>query len=113
MKKKIPKELMAASAAPIILSILQNSDNYGYEIVQEIKSITEGRTPWKEASIYPVLRKLENQGMIKSYWRKTPDERHRRYYAIEEAEKDNRTYTKEERNQIGNTIRLIRHKPQA
>ena len=88
MKKKIPKELMAASAAPIILSILQNSDNYGYEIVQEIKSITEGRTPWKEASIYPVLRKLENQGMIKSYWRKTPDERHRRYYAIEEAGKE-------------------------
>jgi len=88
MAKKISKELMAASAVPIILTILQNGDNYGYEIVQEIKKITNGETPWQEASIYPVLKKLEKQGMIKSYWRMTPDERHRKYYSIQDTGKE-------------------------
>ncbi|MDD4614724.1 MAG: PadR family transcriptional regulator [Caldisericia bacterium] len=88
MTKKFPKELMAASAVPVILSILQNGDNYGYGIIQEIKEITNGKTPWQEASIYPVLKKLEKKGLIKSYWRKIEDERHRKYYIILDAGKE-------------------------
>jgi len=37
---------------------------------------------WKEASIYPVLKKLESKGMIKSYWKVVEGERPRKYYTL-------------------------------
>ena len=80
--KSISKELVGASAIPIILSVLKKGDNYGYEIVQKVKELTNGEINWKEASIYPVLKKLENNGMIKSYWKVQENERPRKYYTI-------------------------------
>lgn len=80
--KSISRELMGASAIPIILSVLRNGDSYGYEIVQRVKELTNGGITWKEASIYPVLKKLENGGMIKSYWKVQADQRPRRYYTL-------------------------------
>jgi len=80
---RISKELVGASASPIILSILKQGDSYGYEIVQKVKELTNGEIKWQEASIYPVLKKLENQGMIKSYWRVQEGERPRKYYTLQ------------------------------
>jgi PadR family transcriptional regulator PadR len=80
--KSISKELIGASAAPIILSVLKNGDNYGYEIVQKVKELTNDDIKWKEASIYPVLKKLESRGLIKSYWEVADNERRRKYYTI-------------------------------
>lgn len=80
--KSISKELIGASAIPIILSVLRQGDNYGYEIVQRVKEATNGEISWKEASIYPVLKKLENNGYIKSYWKVLENERPRKYYTI-------------------------------
>lgn len=80
--KSISKELVGASAIPIVLSVLKHSDSYGYEIVQQVKEITGGEINWKEASIYPVLKKLEADGMIKSYWKVQEGQRPRKYYTI-------------------------------
>ena len=80
--KSISKELVGASSIPIILAVLRNGDNYGYEIVQKVKKLTDGEIKWKEASIYPVLKKMENYGMIKSYWKVEESERPRKYYTI-------------------------------
>src|SRR5690554_5176834 len=80
--KSISRELMGASAIPIILSVLRNGDSYGYEIVQRVKEVTNGGITWREASIYPVLKRLEKSGLIKSYWKVQPDQRPRRYYTI-------------------------------
>ena len=67
--KSISKELIGASAIAIILSVLRKGDSYGYEIVQQVKEVTNGGITWQEASIYPVLKKPENSGKIKSYWK--------------------------------------------
>jgi PadR family transcriptional regulator PadR len=80
--KSISKELIGASAIPIILSMLKNGDSYGYEIVQKVKELTNDEITWKEASIYPVLKKLEAGGMIRSYWKIRGDERYRKYYTL-------------------------------
>ena len=80
--KSISKELVGASAVPIILSVLKNGDSYGYKIVQRVKELTNGEIAWKEASIYPVLKKLENADMIKSYWKVEENKRPRKYYTI-------------------------------
>ena len=78
----ISKELMGASSIPMILSILQNGDSYGYEIMQKLKEISNGKIIWKEGSLYPVLKKLEKSGLIKSYWNIKDYDRHRKYYKI-------------------------------
>jgi DNA-binding PadR family transcriptional regulator len=79
---KISKELVGASAIPIILSILDKSESYGYEIMQSVKELSENRIEWKEGSLYPVLHKLEKNGLIKSLWKMAENGRHRKYYAI-------------------------------
>ena len=78
----ISKELIGASSVSIILSVLKSGDSYGYEIVQKVKELSDGQILWHEASIYPVLKKLENGGLIKSYWKINEGERPRRYYTI-------------------------------
>jgi len=80
--RKIPKELMGASSIPLILSILQNDDTYGYEIMKKLKEISEGRIIWKEGSLYPVLKKMESLRYIKSYWNVKQFDRPRKYYKI-------------------------------
>lgn len=82
MIKSISKEIIGAFSVPIILSVLQQDDNYGYEIVQNVKEYSKEEIIWNEASIYPVLKKLENKGLIKSYWKLVDGERPRKYYTI-------------------------------
>ncbi len=79
---KISKELMGASSNLFILSLLQNGDAYGYEVMQKFKELSGGRIAWKEGSLYPVLKKLEKSKKIKSYWNVEGFDRPRKYYKI-------------------------------
>lgn len=76
------KGLMAASTKPIILSILSKGKNYGYEIIQEVKSYSEGNLSWSDGMLYPVLHKMERENLVRSEWQISPDGRKRKYYAI-------------------------------
>ena len=52
-----PKELVAASATPIILSILNDGENYGYEIIRTLKNLSDSEIQWTDGMLYPVLRR--------------------------------------------------------
>jgi len=62
----IRKELVAASAEPLILSVLARGENYGYAIIQEIRARSQNRMQWTDGMLYPVLHRMENKGWIKS-----------------------------------------------
>ena len=79
---KVSKELVGASASLIILSVLALGDNYGFGMLQKVKELSIGRIKWNEGSIYPVLKKMEVQGMFKSYWRMEENEKPRKYYSL-------------------------------
>ncbi len=81
--KSISRELIGASAALIVLTVLTKGDSYGYEIVKKVKDLSNNEIKWQEAGIYPVLKKLETKDMIKSYWRVQAGERPRKYYSLE------------------------------
>lgn len=81
-KSSVSKELIGASAVPAILSILSEKESYGYEIMAMIKELSNEQIVWKEGSLYPVLHKLEKNGLIKSLWKVAENGRHRKYYAI-------------------------------
>jgi DNA-binding PadR family transcriptional regulator len=82
--EKLGKDLIAASAVPIILSILSDRESYGYQIIKNVSELSEGRMNWKEGTLYPLLNKMEQRGLVKSEWRSTEDNRRRKYYTIEE-----------------------------
>jgi len=78
----LSKELIGASTIPLILSILTKGENYGYEIIQEIKELSENKIEWSDGTLYPVLHKMEKNGLIKSSWKKSKIGRKRKYYKI-------------------------------
>ena len=86
--KLMSKDLMGATSVMIVLSILKKEDSYGFGMVQHMKEATDGKILLREASIYPVMKKLEKKGMVKSYWKLEGDERPRRYFKILPAGED-------------------------
>ncbi|MDI9459508.1 MAG: PadR family transcriptional regulator [Limnochordia bacterium] len=81
----VSKDLIAASATPLILAILKQQDSYGYEIINLIKETSDNELVWTEGMLYPVLHRLEKNGLVESYWRKSEAGRRRKYYRLKEA----------------------------
>lgn len=79
----LSKDLVAASSRPMILSILSNGESYGYEILKIIKTRSNGQIEWKDGMLYPVLRKMENEGLIESTLKVADNGRKRKYYRIQ------------------------------
>ena len=75
----------------LILSIVASSDSYGYEISQTVKLAAS----IKESSLYPILRKLEQNGYLSTYNQEFQG-RNRKYYSITEKGKEQLLYLKED-----------------
>jgi DNA-binding PadR family transcriptional regulator len=84
---KLAKDLVAASAAPLILAILQRGESYGYAIIQRVHELSDGKVEWTDGMLYPVLHRLEAQGAITSRWKTADTGRKRKYYALKSAGK--------------------------
>jgi PadR family transcriptional regulator PadR len=80
----IRKELVAASAEPLILSLLSKGESYGYAIIQEIKARSNNHLQWTDGMLYPVLHRMEAKGWIKSRWVESENGRKRKYYSLKE-----------------------------
>jgi len=78
------KTLIAAAAKPIILAILQSGESYGYQIIKHVRQVSGGTLDWSSALLYPVLHRLEKDGLIKSQWKLSEKGRMRRCYRITE-----------------------------
>ena len=76
------KDLVAATAEPLVLSILSKKENYGYALIKEIQILSGGSINWTEGMLYPVLHRLEKRGVIESGWRDSESGRKRKYYKI-------------------------------
>ncbi len=80
----INKELVGAATAVLVLRVLGDAPNYGYEVVRRVNAEAEGVYTWQEGTIYPVLRKLEQGGLLRSGWETADNGRRRKYYHITE-----------------------------
>ena len=92
----LAKELVAASTEPLILSLLSKGENYGYELIQEVKRLSGSKIEWTDGMLYPVLHRMEDHGWIESRWVEIENGRKRKYYSIK---KDGRQALKEKREQ--------------
>lgn len=79
---KVAKDLVAASATPMVLGILAEEDSYGYAILRRINELSDGKLDWTEGLLYPLLHRLERLGHVESTWQSVAGERRRKYYRI-------------------------------
>ena len=76
------RELIAASAVPMVLSVLSHGESYGYAIAKRVAELTDGEMQWSDGMLYPVLHRLEKQGAIESEWRVGDSGKKRKYYRL-------------------------------
>ena len=74
--------LIGGSTVMMLLSLLEEKDCYGYEIIKEIGERSQNVFRYKEGTLYPVLHRMENQNLVKSYRAKTENGKERKYYRI-------------------------------
>ncbi|HEX4145167.1 MAG TPA: helix-turn-helix transcriptional regulator [Pirellulales bacterium] len=79
---KLTKDLVAASAVPLILSVLKDGESYGYAIIQRVCELSGGQIQWSDGMLYPVLHRLESQDYIESHWKISDSGRRRKYYRL-------------------------------
>src|ERR1019366_4361357 len=65
----LAKDMVAASAKPLLLSILAEGESYGYEIIQTVRELSGGHIEWSDGMLYPVLHRLERDKLIESEWK--------------------------------------------
>jgi len=85
---------------------------YGYEIIQKVRELSGGQIEWSDGMLYPVLHRLERDGLIDSEWKEADTGRERKYYFLSS---DGRKAIKAERQQwlaVHNTLcKLWKIKP--
>ncbi len=101
---KISKELLKGSTTTLILSLLNSKPMYGYEIIKELESKSNGIFSFKEGTIYPILHSLEEKELIVSYWGEGTGKRKRKYYKINNQGKEFILEKKEEWSVFKNAV---------
>lgn len=77
-------DLLRGHTETIILRILKDGDSYGYEIAKKIMDAGEGIIDVKDATIYTAFRRMEDEGLLATYWGDGVGGARRRYYSITE-----------------------------
>jgi hypothetical protein len=57
------KDLVAASATPLVLAILAEGDSYGYAIIKRVTELSGGHLQWTDGMLYPVCTVLSAKAM--------------------------------------------------
>ena len=104
---KIDKGLIGGSAVLLILSLIESSDRYGYEIIKELELRSDKTFEFKEGSLYPVLHKLESKGFIKSYIKTYENGRDRKYYQITQNGTKQLAYEKEQWDVFSRSVNRV------
>jgi PadR family transcriptional regulator PadR len=82
---RIAKDLVAASATPLVLAILAEGESYGYAILKRVDELSKGQWAWTDGMLYPLLHRLQRLGYLETRWHSPPAVRRRRYYRITHA----------------------------
>jgi PadR family transcriptional regulator PadR len=82
---QIDKDLVAASATPLVLAILAGGESYGYAILKRVRELSGGELEWTDGMLYPLLHRLHRPGFVTTEWQAPPGGRRRKYYAVTDA----------------------------
>jgi PadR family transcriptional regulator PadR len=103
----LSKDFVAASAIPMILSILARGDSYGYAIGQQARELSAGEMDWEDGMLYPILHRLETRGLIEAYWGAADTGRKRKYYRLRASGREQLTILRAHWHRIDGMLRRL------
>ncbi len=78
----LSSDLLRGYTDTVILCQLAEGDSYGYAISKQINALSGGQLEMKEATLYTAFRRMEQMGLIASYWGTEGAGARRRYYTL-------------------------------
>ena len=78
----LEQAMKKGSAELLILAVLEQQPRHGYELSKQIAVRSNGVLTFHAASLYPLLVRLEERGLIAGRWVEKSGQRRRRYYRI-------------------------------
>ena len=78
----LDREVKRGSTEMLILALVEERPRHGYEIAKLIEQRSDGVLQFHVASLYPLLYRLENRGLIKGRWVEKAGQRRRRFYKL-------------------------------
>jgi transcriptional regulator len=75
-------ELPQGTLDLLILQTVALGPIHGYAIAQRLRQISREVVQVQQGSLYPALHRLEDKGLIASYWETTENNRKARYYKL-------------------------------
>jgi len=81
MTKTLDKELKRGTLEMLLLKLIAGRPMYGYEIVTTLEK-RASQLELKESTLYPVLYRLENDGLIRAHWETFERRAPRKYYQL-------------------------------
>lgn len=103
----IGKDLVAASATPLVLAILKAGKSYGYAIMKRVRELSDGEINWADGMLYPLLHRLERNCYIEATWDTTESGRRRKYYQLTGKGQEELAKQMQQWELVHNTIRGI------
>ena len=76
------RDWLLGNIEPLLLYLIFEDPMYGYQIIRELETRSHGYFKFKEGTLYPVLHRLEKEGLIRGQWQVLPSGRQRKYYHI-------------------------------
>jgi DNA-binding PadR family transcriptional regulator len=104
---EIPKDLVAASATPLVLAILAEGDSYGYAIIKRVSDLSGGALQWTDGMLYPVLHRLERLGYIEGRWGTSETGRKRKYYRLTSLGRDQLAEQRQQWQAVDTALRNV------
>src|SRR4026208_1483371 len=101
------KDLVAASATPLVLAILAEGDSYGCASIKRVTELSGGHLQWTDGMLYPVLHRLERQGLIAARWGTSDNGRERKYYRITKEGREQLASQRQQWRVVDRTLRGI------
>jgi len=76
------RDWLIGNIEPLLLYLIFEKPMYGYQIIRELETRSQGYFKFKEGTLYPVLHRLERESLIRGLWQILPSGRQRKYYHI-------------------------------
>jgi transcriptional regulator len=81
-KKSDDREWKKGGAELLIMSLLEEQSRHGYDICKLIEARSAGALRFHVTTLYPLLYRLEERGLVHGCWVEKPNQRRRRYYSL-------------------------------
>ncbi len=75
-------ELMRSGADLVILTLLREEPMYGYQVLVSLAERGNGQFQFKQGTLYPLLYRLEREGLIRAKWVTPSSGKKRKVYSL-------------------------------